>query len=292
MIKCENLFKSFNEINALKQIDLELNEGKIYGLIGKNGAGKSTLLKTIIGLEAPTSGKITMNGNTKIDIDRFGYLPEQRGLSLNKSIIDEMIFLGRLKGVSKKLIVERVEYWLEYLQVVGTLKTKIGALSKGNQQKVQLIATLLSEPDILILDEPFSGIDPVTAEQFIRIILDYKAKGCLVIFSTHRMEDIDSLCDEVIMLKQGELKFVGNKQTVEAEYGVTIFETDKAMDNEKFTNLTLIEQKNMLNFYQINCTNNLCIKTLKTKIDIQDHNHLVFRTYSFGELFKLIEGVE
>ena len=202
MLSIRNIVKQYASQRALDDVSIEIEKGKIFGLLGPNGAGKTSLIRIINQITAPDSGEIFFDGAplTQAHIERIGYLPEERGLYKKMEIGEQIIYLAQLKGLSRDEARRRTKYWFEKLGIQGWWNKKIEELSKGMQQKAQFVATVLHEPELLILDEPFTGFDPVNAEIIKNEILELNKKGATVIFSTHRMESVEELCDSIALL--------------------------------------------------------------------------------------------
>lgn len=205
-LKIEKLSKSYGDFKALNQISFEAEKGKILGILGRNGAGKTTTIKSIMGIVEPEEGTITFDGEdirkTKHSI---GYLPEERGLYVNARVKDQLLYFAMLNGVEKKTALEEIKKFLQEFKIPEYLNKKVKTLSKGNQQKIQLISAILHKPEIVILDEPFSGLDPVNIELFKSTVLKLKKNGTTILFSSHRMEDVEELCDRIVMLNKGNI---------------------------------------------------------------------------------------
>lgn len=211
MLEIKNISKYFNITRILNNISFTVHKGKIFGIIGPNGAGKTTTLRIILGILTPSSGEILFN-NRKFDqrfLNNTGYLPEERGLYPKSSLYNTLLYFGQLNGMKSSEAIKKINYWLERLNLDEYKKYKIEELSKGNQQKVQFISSILHEPEILILDEPFSGFDPVNQTIFREIIEEQK-NDKFIILSTHLMNLAENLCDEIIMLNKGENVLTGN----------------------------------------------------------------------------------
>ena len=205
MLEVSNLRKSFGETVAVDGLSFTIEPGEIMGLIGQNGAGKTTTFRLILNLLVANAGQTLWNGESIGEglLDNIGYLPEERGLDEKLTVEQQLLYLGQLNGMTKREVTESIDIWMERFQVKGERKDKISSLSKGNQQKVQLIATLMHEPDLIILDEPFSGLDPVNAELLEDGIRRAAKRGASIIFSSHNMANVESLCQSVVMLKNG-----------------------------------------------------------------------------------------
>lgn len=222
MLKITNLNKSFGSKNVLKNISFSAPAGKITGFIGKNGSGKTTTFHSILNF-IDYSGNITFN-NKRIDENSYaniGYLPEERSLMPKLTVYSQVKYLANLKGMSTTEVKSELPKWLDRLQVVGKMNDKIKSLSKGNQQKIQLIATLIHKPDLIILDEPFSGLDPVNTDLLKQVILAEQSRGATIIFSDHSMNNVEELCDNVIMINNGLKVLDGSIQDVRESFGLT-----------------------------------------------------------------------
>lgn len=220
-LKVSNVSKRFQQVTAVKDISFELETGKMLGFLGRNGAGKTTTFRMILGLTEPSEGEIHFNGH-KINTSNYneiGYLPEERGLHAKLKVVDELTYLATLKGMNKKDIKKAIDYWLDRFQITEHRDKKIESLSKGNQQKVQLLASMIHEPQLLILDEPFSGLDPVNVELLKKAVIDLNQQGTTIIFSSHRMEHIEELYDDVCILNRGQMVVQGPLQQVKRESG-------------------------------------------------------------------------
>jgi len=202
MISIRNIVKQYAAHRALDDVSMEIETGKVFGLLGPNGAGKTSLIRIINQITAPDSGEILFNGEklNQLHVERIGYLPEERGLYKKMEIGEQMLYLARLKGLSRAEAMHRIKFWFAKLEMESWWNKKVEDLSKGMQQKVQFVATILHEPELLILDEPFTGFDPVNAEIIKNEILDLNRKGATIIFSTHRMESVEELCDSIALL--------------------------------------------------------------------------------------------
>ena len=205
MLEVSNLRKSFGETVAVDGLSFTIEPGEIMGLIGQNGAGKTTTFRLVLNLLVANEGQTLWNGESigEALLDNIGYLPEERGLDEKLTVEQQLLYLGQLNGMTKREVTESIDIWMERFEVKGDRKDKISSLSKGNQQKVQLIATLMHEPDLIILDEPFSGLDPVNAELLEDGIRHAAKRGASIIFSSHNMANVESLCQSVVMLKNG-----------------------------------------------------------------------------------------
>lgn len=223
MLEAKSLVKRFGELVAVDGIDFTIEKGSILGLIGQNGAGKTTTFRLILDLLGPDEGEVLWNGHRlrKKDYDTVGYLPEERGLYPKVTIEDQIIYFAQLRGKSKKEIKPQIDAWMEKFQVKGKKSDKVKTLSKGNQQKVQLICTLIHEPELIILDEPFSGLDPVNAELLEEGIKEAKNRGASIIFSSHNMNNVEEICDNLVMLRNGRMVLNGTVRDIREQFGRT-----------------------------------------------------------------------
>ena len=220
-LEIKNISKHFGDNVAVDDLNVEIPEGEIFGLLGGNGAGKTTTFRIILGLLNATEGNVLYNGK-KIDYsvtDYIGYLPEERGLHPKLKVREQIQYLGKLKGMSGKEVDKQLDYWLEKFEVPENKNKKIEKLSKGNQQKIQVIASIIHNPSLIILDEPFSGLDPINVEILKRSVIEMKDKGATIIFSTHRMEHVEELCENVCILNKGRSVVAGNIDQIKSDFG-------------------------------------------------------------------------
>ena len=220
MLEIRNIVKQYAKHRALDDVSITVPQGKIYGLLGPNGAGKTSLIRIINQITAPDSGQIYFDGTplNPSHIGRIGYLPEERGLYKKMQIGEQMIYLAQLKGLSKQEAKNKIKFWFEKLQIESWWDKKVEDLSKGMQQKVQFVATVLHEPDLIILDEPFSGFDPVNAQVIQDEILELNKKGATIIYSTHRMESVEALCDNIALINKSKLVLEGSVKEIKETY--------------------------------------------------------------------------
>lgn len=235
MLEVSGLTKAFGDMVALNDVSFTIPKGQILGLIGQNGAGKSTTFRLILNFLDQDKGSIMWNGRpiTEKDYNIIGYLPEERGLYPKVTIEDQLIYFGRLRGKSKKEIIPLIDFWMDKFDVKGKKTDKVKSLSKGNQQKVQLIATLIHEPELVILDEPFSGLDPVNAELLKTGIIELKEKGSCVIFSSHNMENVEKICDHLVMLRHGKMVLNGTVHSIREAFGRTQLDIETTLSKER-----------------------------------------------------------
>lgn len=223
MLEANNLRKNFGDVTAVDGISFKIDKGEIMGLIGQNGAGKTTTFRMILDLLTPDQGEVLWKGKrlTNKVFNQVGYLPEERGLYPKVSIEGQILYFAQLRGKSKKEIKPLIDDWLEKFDVKGKKGDKVKTLSKGNQQKVQLITTLIHQPELIILDEPFSGLDPVNAELLESGIKEAQANGASIIFSSHNMNNVEELCDSLIMLRDGNQILNGTVKEIREKFGRT-----------------------------------------------------------------------
>ena len=219
ILELKNIEKSFGEKKVLTGVSFKAEGGKAFGLLGRNGAGKTTSIRILMDVFPANSGEVLIDGQP-IDYSKvgIGYLPEERGLYPKKIIIDQLTYFAELKGMSRKAAVESIDYWLERLGMTEYRNKKLETLSKGNQQKIQLITALSHDPDIVILDEPFSGLDPVNAMLLKDVVKEQIAKGKIVLFSSHQMSYIEEFCDSIAILNNGVVALHGDLHDIKRDY--------------------------------------------------------------------------
>jgi ABC-2 type transport system ATP-binding protein len=221
MLIVNNLVKKFNTTLAVDNLSFTVNPGKIFGILGPNGAGKTTTIRTILNIIKPTSGEIIFNGNpiTNEYYNVIGYLPEERGLYKRSKVIDVLIYFASLKNLNKKDALSRADFWLKKLKISDLREKKIEQLSKGNQQKVQLIAAILHNPQLLILDEPFTGFDPINQQEVKELILSFLSEGKTIILSTHQMDLAEKLCEDILLINRGAVVSSGKLAEIKRNFG-------------------------------------------------------------------------
>ena len=219
-LEVKNITKSFGETNVLKGISFSVESGKALGLLGRNGAGKTTTIRILMDVFHANSGEITLDGKPfeprKVQI---GYLPEERGLYPKRKVLEQMIYLAMLRGVSRKTASANAKRWLERLEVSQYQDRLLETLSKGNQQKVQLASTLVCDPEIVILDEPFSGLDPVNSQILQEVVQEMIRDGKIVIFSSHQMSYVEEFCEDIVIINHGEVVLSGHLDTIKRDFG-------------------------------------------------------------------------
>lgn len=218
--KTENIHKSYASHVALNGVSIDVKEGSVFGLLGPNGAGKTSLIRIINQITAPDKGTVTLNGKPlkPSDISRIGYLPEERGLYKKMKVGEQAIYLAQLKGLSKAEAIKKLKYWFEKFDITAWWDKKVEELSKGMQQKIQFIVTILHDPELLIFDEPFSGFDPINANLLKAEILALKEKGATIIFSTHNMGSVEEICDDIALINNSKKILGGSMQDVKKQF--------------------------------------------------------------------------
>ncbi|SEN95380.1 ABC-2 type transport system ATP-binding protein [bacterium A37T11] len=249
MLTIKNIVKEYAAHRALDNVSMQVKKGSIFGLLGPNGAGKTSLIRIINQITAPDNGEVWFDGERlgPSHIHRIGYLPEERGLYKKMKIGEQMLYLAQLKGMSKQEAIQRCKYWFEKMEMTSWWGKKVEDLSKGMQQKVQFVATVLHRPDLIILDEPFSGFDPVNVNVIKEEILALNKDGATIIFSTHRMESVEELCDYIVLLNKSKKIMDGSVRDIRNTYRTNTYRivymhTDQAIKTN--ANLFIIDQQN------------------------------------------------
>jgi len=235
LLVTNSVSKNFGDFKALNNVSIEVPTGSIFGLLGPNGAGKTTLIRIINQITMPDSGTVLLDGKPlqPSDIQHIGYLPEERGLYKSMKVGEQALYLAQLKGMSKSEAKQRLKYWFEKLEIGDWWNKKIQELSKGMAQKIQFVVTVLHQPKLLIFDEPFSGFDPINANLIKDEILQLRNEGATVIFSTHRMESVEELCDHIALIHKSNKILDGKLQDIKRNYKTNTFEVGLVTENEK-----------------------------------------------------------
>src|ERR1700683_2502530 len=218
LVELERVSKSYEEKAAVRDLTLKIEAGSMFGLLGPNGAGKTSTIRMIVGITLPDAGKVTLFNKpwASASLARVGYLPEERGLYKKMKVIDQLVFLGELRGLGAAEAGRRAKTWCERMQMADSMDKRTEELSKGMQQKIQFIATLLHDPELIIMDEPFSGLDPVNALLLQDTLLELKKQGNAILFSTHRMDQVEKLCDSICLINRGEAVLAGGMREVKS----------------------------------------------------------------------------
>ncbi len=220
MLQINNITKTFGNYRALNDVTLHVSQGKVFGLLGPNGAGKSTLIRIINHIIRPDGGTLLFDGHPMTDADvlQIGYLPEERGLYKKMRVGEQAVYLARLKGLDKATAEQRLHQWFDRLEIADWWNRRVEELSKGMQQKVQFITTVIHEPDILIFDEPFSGFDPINANLLKESILELREQGATILLSTHNMNSVEEMCDSITLINKGEKILEGRVDDIKAQH--------------------------------------------------------------------------
>ena len=265
MLKVENVTKYYDDNLAVDNLSFEVNDGEIFGLLGVNGAGKTTTFRMILGLIDKNEGNITLDGK-KIDYsvtDKIGFLTEERSLMLKLTVKEQAIYYGTLKGMKEKDILKKLNYYLEKFKISEYKNRKIKELSKGNQQKIQFICAIINEPKLLILDEPFSGLDPLNVEDFMKVIREFRDKGTSIIFSSHRMEHVELFCEKLVILVKGKSVLSGSLKDIKKNYQKKNIIIDASVDENILRSLKGVEEVNKVsNEFIVKIKSDKYIKTV------------------------------
>jgi ABC-2 type transport system ATP-binding protein len=251
MLKVKNLRKEYDSVTAVDGVSLEVKRGELFGLLGPNGAGKTTTIRTILNILQPDGGEITFEGRpfTEDMWNRIGYLPEERGLYRKSRIINAIQYFASLKGIPSKQSRPRAYYWLERFGLKNEGRRRIEELSKGNQQKIQLIISILHDPELLILDEPFTGLDPVNQVLMKDILLEIRQKNTAIIFSTHQMEQVEKMCDNICLINKGKPVLSGELREIKKRYGTNSVHIEFEGDGEFLKKNDLIRRADIYQNY-------------------------------------------
>ena len=296
LLSLQNLKKYYATQKAVDDISFDINRGSIFGLLGPNGAGKTTLLRMITGIFYADSGHIILDGapfNPQVDIEKIGYMPEERGMYKKMKIGEQALYLAQLKGMSKSEATEKIKYWFKKFEMESWWNKKVEDLSKGMSQKLQFVITVLHEPKLIILDEPFSGLDPLNANLIKDEIYALAKKGATIIFSTHRMEQVEEICDHIVLVNLGKKILDGTVSSVkrqfkENNFSIEIKEGFTLMSNAVFTIINETASKYLIKINEGYAINNVLQHIIDQKIDLIGFNEVL---PSLNEIFiKLVEG--
>jgi ABC-2 type transport system ATP-binding protein len=287
IISVSNLWKKYGNFEAVKGISFEVFEGEIFGLLGPNGAGKTSLIRIINQITAPDSGQIIFDGEplSPKHVDQIGYLPEERGLYKKMKVGEQLLYLAQLKGMSKPEAISKLKDWFIRLDIKDWWNKPVDDLSKGMQQKTQFIATVVHEPKLLILDEPFSGFDPINANMLKDEILAIKERGTTILFSTHRMETVEELCDEIALINHSRVVLAGEKMEVQNRYKQNIFKIrylgDLPADLKGMDVLSVNGQSATLKM-NVGISSNQAISEIISYVDLLEFQEII---PSFNDIF-------
>lgn len=296
-LEARNIVKRFVNHTALDDVSVNVKQGRIFGLLGPNGAGKTTLIRIINHITAPDSGEVFFDGRPMVaeDVYKIGYLPEERGLYKKMKVGEQAIYLARLKGLDKATATKRLRSWFEKFDISQWWNKKVEELSKGMQQKVQFITTVLHEPQLLILDEPFSGFDPVNAEMLKSEILALKEKGHTIIFSTHNMNSVEEICDDIALINRSHLVLEGCVDDVRRQFKSNLFyveaDSQKILPPVDGVEILSIEAAGDTTRYKLKkhqeMTNSELVSALAQKIEISTFKEFI---PSMNEIFIKVVG--
>lgn len=289
MLKIENIVKQYANHRALHNVSLDVEKGSIFGLLGPNGAGKTSLIRIINQITAPDEGSIYINGEklNPSHIGKIGYLPEERGLYKKMEIGEQMIYLARLKGLSKHEAQQRCKYWFEKMEMQTWWNKKLEDLSKGMQQKVQFVATVIHQPELIILDEPFTGFDPVNAEIIKNEILDLNKQGATIIFSTHRMESVEQLCDSIALINKSKKVLDGKLKDIKNSYRNNTFIIEYSGDDSAVLVSPLFD---VLKTTDLDDTRQITV-SLKDGINVNEALHFMLPLIQIHQLKEIIPSI-
>ena len=298
VLEVQQLKKYFSGQKAVDDISFSINKGSIFGLLGPNGAGKTTLLRMITGIFFPDEGNILLNGeqfHPQTHISNIGYMPEERGLYKKMKIGDQVLYLAQLKGLDKKEAKERIKEWFVKFQMESWWNKKVEDLSKGMSQKLQFVTTVLHQPDLIILDEPFSGLDPVNANLIKDEIFKLAQQGATIIFSTHRMEQVEEICDHIVLVNKGKKILDGGVGEIKQQFKKNIFEIDftstplpEHLATHLFSLVSINNEKLKLKINESFSTNQLLSYFIDKQLSIQSFNEVL---PSLNDIFiELVQG--
>lgn len=286
-LSAHKIVKQYSNHLALNKVSISIPENSIFGLLGPNGAGKTTFIRIINQIAAYDEGEIFLKGRKlkPEDVNIIGYLPEERGLYKKMKVGEQALYLAQLKGLSRHDAMKKIKYWFEKFEITGWWDKKVEELSKGMQQKVQFITTIIHEPELLIFDEPFSGFDPINASLLKREILELKEKGATIIFSTHNMESVEELCDHISLIHNAEVILEGQIEEIKQTYKTNICEVTYSGDPEslkaaiakdfELVDLKTNHKNHIAHIKLTGQTNNALLKTLIPKIELKSFHELI-----------------
>ncbi len=242
----KNINKSYGDVRAVQELSFNIGEGKIYGILGPNGAGKTTTIRMLLNIIPPDSGEILIDNKPFEEKmkEKIGYLPEERGLYRKLKVKDTLCFFGELKGMKPKQALKSAKEWVEKVELSEWFERKIEELSKGMQQKIQFISSIIHNPDIIVFDEPFSGLDPLNTEILLDIMLEMRKKGSTILFSTHILEHAEKLVDSITLIKKGRNVLTGSLEEIKNKYSANLFRIELEEDNVKLKEFPYIKEIN------------------------------------------------
>ena len=288
MLKVENVTKYYGTNLAVDHLSFTVKSGEIFGLLGSNGAGKTTTFRMIMGLLDSSSGSISLDGKP-IDYnmtDKIGFVTEERSLLTKMTVKEQVIYYGRLKGLTEDEILKRLDVWLEKFKITDYKNRKIKELSKGNQQKIQFIAAVINEPKLLILDEPFTGLDPINVAQLKEAIYELQKKGCAIIFSSHQMEHIEQFCEKLLILVKGKTVLEGYLKDIKEDFGKKNIMIRGNIEEKELASVTgVLEVNKKANEYEVKIENSKVVEKVFKKVAHYNITKFVVEEPSLNEIF-------
>lgn len=285
LLSVRGVSKQFAAHKALENVSIEVPRGRIFGLLGPNGAGKTTLIRIINHITLPDTGEVWFDGKplSQEDVAQIGYLPEERGLYRKMKVGEQALYLAQLKGLSRHEAQKRLEVWFEKFQIIPWWNKKLEELSKGMQQKIQFIITVLHEPKLLIFDEPFSGFDPLNAELLKQEMLQLRDRGATIIFSTHNMASVEEVCDDIALIHRSQVRLQGNVQDIREQYRTGEFSltTTSGQLTEQPDQFVILEQRQQgaLTTYRLkkqeHLTNSALVQRLANEVEIRSFSEIL-----------------
>lgn len=266
MLEVSNVELKYGDFTAVHNLSFSIRPGEIFGLLGTNGAGKTTTFRVIMGLLSPSQGKVLYFGDEVgyHNVDEIGYMIEERSLLTKITVKDLMLYFGQLKSMPKSLILKRLDYWLDYFDVVDYKDKPIKELSKGNQQKIQFISAIINDPKLLVLDEPFSGLDPINTELFVKAIRKFQSEGKMIVFSSHQLDHVESFCENIVVLEKGVPIIQGDIQQVKDDF--------KKLTVNIIADVDIAKLKSLPGVYQVEENSH----KLKVKIESESYIKAIF----------------
>ncbi|TKG91170.1 ABC transporter ATP-binding protein [Puteibacter caeruleilacunae] len=288
IFSAKNIVKNYAAHRALSGVSIDISEGSVFGLLGPNGAGKTTLIRIINQITAPDSGELFFEGRKLVasDVEKIGYLPEERGLYKKMKVGDQALYLAQLKGLSRRDALKRLKYWFEKFEIQPWWDKKVMELSKGMQQKVQFICTVLHEPKLLIFDEPFSGFDPINANMLKEEILELKSKGSTIIFSTHNMASVEEVCDNIALINKSHKILDGQIDEIRDRFRTNTYEVKfkgelSALQQNLNGNIEILDHAEAKRYntiklkHQLEISNNEMINLIAPAVDIVSFSEVI-----------------
>ena len=293
-IKVKNVSKSFGETKAVTDVSFNIEKGKIFGLLGPNGAGKTTTIRMINYIILPDEGEVLINGlKAGAQTQKMiGYMPEERGLYKKMKVGEQLLYLAQLKGLSASDAREKIRYWLKRFSAYDWHSKVVGELSKGMSQKIQFISTIVHDPEIYIFDEPFSGLDPINSELLKEIIIELKEKGKTILFSTHRMEQVEQMCDDICLFNNGKVVLTGNLRDIKKDFGKNTVLIEFQGDGSFLDRLDNVRINNRsTNFAEVRILDGLHSQTiLKKAMEFAEIHKFQLVEPSLNEIFISVVG--